>query len=201
MLATTVRSGASTASLFVLSCECIYTHALAYTRDMAAKRYQLKLIGHGKLQHAGTHVLRITPNATTSSIEEQVKELFELPPDSRVKVFECGIDDVEECAQDPTIVSISMHELVKGVLDYFSHDMEPSFLATSKPEVLVDVVSLQVAKPVTATSSKTTSKGSGGYTRTPWAGVLNQLWPFVIPRYVCREWCDLGVTHVQDCTL
>lgn len=165
--------------------------------EMAAKRYQLKLIGHGKLQHAGTHVLRITHNATTDSVEQQIKELFDLPPDSRVKVFESGIDDVEECAQQPAIVSISVTELVKGVLDYFGNDMEPSYLATSKPEVLVDVVSNPIVQPATATSSKTTnSKGrvSEGYTRTAWSGLLNQMWPFIIPRCVCACRCDLGAT-------
>jgi hypothetical protein len=151
---------------------------------MAAKRYQLKVIGYGKLQHAGTHVLRITPNATTTSVEEQVKELFDLPHDARVKVFESGIDDVDECSQQATIVSISMQELVQGVLDYFSNDMEQSFLATSKPEILVDVVAQPTAKPATATSSKTTSKGSREYTPKTWTPTLDEMWPFCIPRYV-----------------
>lgn len=147
---------------------------------MAAKRYQLKLIGYGHLQHAGTHVLRITHNATTASVGEQVKELFDLPADARLKIFESGIDDVEECGQQATIVSISMLELVKGVLDYFSNDMEPAFLATSKPEILVDVV--EQAKPATATSSKTSSKG--GYRPKTWTPVFDEMWPFCIPRYV-----------------
>lgn len=151
---------------------------------MAAKRYQLKLIGHGKLQHAGTHVLRITPNATSTLVEEHIRELFELPNDARVKVFEAGIDDVEQCAQEAVLVCISIQELVQGVLDYFSNDMEPSFLAIAKPEVLVDVVTQQFAKPAPATSSRSTSRGTGGYTRTAWSAALNRVWPFVIPRCV-----------------
>jgi hypothetical protein len=150
---------------------------------MAAKRYQLKLIGHGNLQRAGTHVIRITANATASSVEEQVKELFELPRDARIRVFEAGIDDVEESGQHPTLVSVSLQELVGGVLDFFKNEMEPSFLATSKPEVLVDTVRVPVVRSATATSSKGTTK-EGGYLPKTWTPLLDKIWPFCIPRCV-----------------
>lgn len=150
---------------------------------MAAKRYQLKLIGHGNLQRLGPYVIRITANASASSVEEQMKELFQLPMDARIRVFESGIDDVEESGQQPTLVSVSLHELVGGVLDYFKNDMEPSFLATSKPEVLVDTVRLPIARSATATSSKRQDAKEGGYKPKTWTPTLDKLWPFVIPRY------------------
>jgi hypothetical protein len=149
---------------------------------MAAKRYQLKLIGYGNLQHAGTHVMRMTANATVSSVEEQVKELFELPCNARLKVFESGIDDVEESCQRSTLVAVSLQELVGGVLDYFKNDMEPSFLATSKPEVLVDTVKVSLVRSATATSSKGGVK-QAGYKPKTWTPALDLLWPFCIPRY------------------
>lgn len=152
------------------------------TRTMAAKRYQLRLIGHGKLQSAGQHVMRITANATLQSVEDQVRQLFGMSADARIQLYDAGIDDNDEPTQQPTLVAISLTELVQGVLDYFSNDMEPSYLATSKPEVLIDAVVIAGPKVATATSSKSV-RTPGNYHPKTWTPDMDALWPFCIPRY------------------
>lgn len=155
---------------------------------MAAKRYQLRLIGHGALQEAGQHVLRITAHATVDSVDEQIKQLFELSADARLRIFDAGIDDNDDCTQQPTLVAVSLRELVQGILEYFSNDMEPAFLAISKPEVLVDAIAPAPVKHSTASSSRSASDAKPSsniaqqYHPKPWTPALDALWPFCIPR-------------------
>jgi hypothetical protein len=161
-----------------------------HSSDMAAKRYQLRLIGHGNLQNSGQHVVRITANGTVDSVDDQIRQLFQLDNDARVLLYDSGIEDTDDSAQQATLIAVSLKELVQGVLDYFQNDMEPSYLATSRPEVLVDAVNGGRKQGATYARSKSTAdRVRQIYQPKTWTPLLDKIWPLCIPR------CDTGVVQ------
>jgi hypothetical protein len=157
------------------------------------KRYQLTLEGTGSLAGLGSKVIRIPQQGRTELIHEQICALFDVQKDSSLLLYELEVQDVEHTgAAEPLHVCVSLDDIVTGVTAWYANDFMDTFLATSKPNVLVDarrsaaaIASMDQQIPSGSTlkaPSSDDSKQSKSRVQRGWVRLLDAIWPKHMPR-------------------